>query len=211
MQVYALRFFYCNVLKKPRFKLYLPTTKVTFKLPSILSTQEVERIIKAVDHIKHRTLLIVIYGTGLRISEALNLKVSDIDRDRMTLHIRKTKNKHERYVPLSPSILQTLTDYWRTCHFNDYVFPGAKPNKPLSTTSVAKIFTHAKKIAGIKKEGGIHALRHSFATHTLEAGADLITIKRLLGHRSIHSTVRYLEFSPNHDKRFKSPIDALNI
>ncbi len=209
--MYALRFFYCNVLKSPRFKLYLPTTKVTFKLPIILSTQEVERLIKAVDHVKHRTLLIMIYGAGLRISEALNLKTSDIDRDRMTLHIRTTKNRHERYVPLSPIILQALTDYWHSCRFDNYVFPGSKPDKPLSTTSVAKIFNDAKKAAGITKSGGIHSLRHSFATHTLEAGADLITIKRLLGHRSIHSTVRYLEFSPNHDKRFKSPIDALSL
>lgn len=209
--MYALRFFYCNVLKNPRFKLYLPATKVTFKLPSILSIQEVERIIKAVDHIKHRALLIVVYGTGLRISEALNLRVSDIDRDRMTLHIRKTKNKHERYVPLSPIILQTLTDYWRICRFNDYIFPGAKPSTPLTHASVAKIFNNAKKIAGIKKDGGIHSLRHSFATHVLESGANLVTIKRLLGHRSFHSTVRYLEFSPNHDKHFKSPVDALSI
>ena len=199
------------MLKNPRFKIYLPTTKVTFKLPNVLSVQEVGRLIKAVDNIKHRTLFVVVYGTGLRISEALNLKVYDIDRDRMTLHIRKTKNKHERYVPLSQTILQALTDYWRTCHFDDYVFQGAKPTKPLSTTSVAKIFNNAKKIAGIKKDGGIHVLRHSFATHSLEAGADLITIKRLLGHRSIHSTVRYLEFSPNYDKRFTPPIDALNI
>jgi len=153
----------------------------------------------------------VIYGAGLRVSEALNLKVGDIDRDRQTLHIRHTKNRRERYVPLSPVILQVLTDYWRVCRFKDYVFPSSQQGKPLSKTSVAKLFKAAKTAAGIKKDGGIHSLRHSFAVHTLEAGADLIVIKRLLGHRSIHSTVRYCEFSPTHDKRFKSPIDTLTL
>jgi integrase/recombinase XerD len=153
----------------------------------------------------------VIYGTGLRVSEALNLKIADIDRDRQTLHIRNTKNRRERYVPLSPILLQALTNYWRFYRFNDYVFPGSQQGKPLSKTSVAKLFKAAKKAAGIKKDGGIHSLRHSFAVHTLETGADLIMIKRLLGHRSIHSTVRYCEFSPNHDKRFQSPLDALTL
>ncbi len=173
--------------------------------------QEVERLIKACDNLKHRTLLMVVYGAGLRISEALNLKVTDIDRDRQLLHIRNTKNRRERYVPLSKVLLQALTDYWQVYRFNDHVFRGSKRAKPLSQTSVAKLFKTAKKTAGIKKDGGIHSLRHSFAVHTLEAGADLITIKRLLGHRSIHSTVRYCEFSPNYDKRFKSPIDALTL
>lgn len=211
VQVYALRFFYCNVLKRPRYRLYLPATKVHFKLPSILSVQEVERLLKACKNIKHRTLLIVVYGAGLRISEALNLKVCDIDRDRQTLHIRNTKNARERYVPLSPIIVQALTDYWHVYHFTDYVFPGRKPDKALSQTSVGKLFKAAKGAAGIKKDGGIHSLRHAFSVHTLEAGGDLILLKRLLGHRSIHSTVRYCEFSPNYDKRFKSPIDALKL
>jgi len=153
----------------------------------------------------------VVYGAGLRISEALNLKVCDIDRDRQTLHIRNTKNSRERYVPLSPVIVQALTHYWHAYRFTDYVFPGSKPGRTLSQTSVAKLFKAAKKAAGIKKSGGIHSLRHSFAVHTLEAGGDLIAIKRLLGHRSIHSTVRYCEFSPNYEKRFKSPIDALTL
>jgi len=153
----------------------------------------------------------VVYGAGLRISEALNLKIADLDRARQTLHIRNTKNRRERYVPLSPVVLQALTDYWRAYRFTDYVFPGTQLDKPLSQTSVAKFFTAAKEKAGIKKAGGIHSLRHAFAVHTLEAGADLIMIKRLLGHRSIHSTVRYCEFSPNHDKRFTSPIDTLKL
>lgn len=198
-------------MKKPRFKLYLPATKVSFKLPIILSTQDVEQLIKAVSNVKHRTLFIIVYGAGLRISEALNLKVSDIDRDRLTLHIRHTKNRRERFVPISPIMLQALTDYWEACRFNDYVFPGANPGRPLSQTSVAKVFKDAKKVAGIKKAGGIHSLRHAAAVHSLEAGADIIVIKKFLGHRSIHSTVRYLEFSPNHDKRFKSPVDALSL
>ncbi len=177
----------------------------------ILSVQEVERIIKAVSNIKHRALLIVVYGAGLRISEALNLKVSDIDRERQTLLIRNPKNKRDRYVSLSPLMLQVLSDYWQACRFSDYVFPGAKLGRPLSQASVSKIFKEAKRSAGVKKPGGIHALRHCFAIHSLENGADLIAIKSLLGHRSIHSTVRYLEFSPDRHKNFKSPVDLLNI
>lgn len=153
----------------------------------------------------------VVYGAGLRVSEALNLKVSDIDRDRQTLLIRNPKNKRDRYVPLSPLMLQVLSEYWQACHFNDYVFPGAKLGRPLSQATASKIFKEAKKSAGVNKPGGIHSLRHCFAVHALDKGADLIAIKSLLGHRSIHSTVRYLEFSPGRHKNFKSPFDLLNI
>ena len=199
------------MLKQSRYRVYLPVTKVSFKLPSVLSFQEVERLIKACSNLKHRALLMVVYGAGLRISEALNLKIGDIDRGRQTLHIHHTKNRRERYVSLSPVILQVLTDYWKIDRFTDYVFPGSRLGRPLSQASVAKIFKRAKQAADIKKEGVIHSLRHAFAVHILEAGADLIMLKRLLGHRSIHSTVRYCEFSPNYDKRFKSPVDTLRL
>jgi integrase/recombinase XerD len=211
-QVYALRFFYCITLRQPLRKLTIPTTKVTYKLPSILSPDEVQRIIKAAGNIKHRTLLMVIYSAGLRVSEAVNLRVQDIDSQRMTLHIRCGKGGKDRYVILSPVVYQALRDYWQACRFNDYVFPNPKdPGKPLTTSSAMQLFKSAKSLAGVTKAGGIHSMRHAFATHLLESGADLFAIKELLGHSSIQSTVRYLAFVPNRHQNLHSPIDQLSL
>ena len=191
-------------------KLELPTTKVTYKLPSILSTDEVQSIIKATVNIKHKLLLIILYGAGLRVSEAVNLRVTDVDSERMTLHIRCGKNGKDRFAMLSPVVLEHLRAYWNHCKFTDYIFPGKGTNH--ITTGIAySIYKKAKALAGVKKPGGTHSLRHGFAVHSLEAGTDLFIIKQLLGHASIHSTVRYLSFSPCKDKNVKSPIDQLSI
>lgn len=211
-QIYALRFFYCVTLRQPLRKIDLPTTKVTYKLPSILSPDEVQRIIKATSNLKHRTLLMVIYSAGLRVSEAVNLRMQDIDSQRMTLHIRCSKGGKDRYVILSPVVHQALRQYWQTCRFQDYVFPHQKdPAKPLTISSASQVFKAAKSAAGITKEGGIHSFRHAFATHLLESGADLFAIKELLGHANIQSTVRYLEFVPSRHKNLHSPIDQLAL
>jgi integrase/recombinase XerD len=185
---------------------------VTYKLPDILSAQEVERIIKVVSNIKYRTLLMVIYGAGLRVSEAVNLRIADIDGDRKTIHIRCSKGGKDRFVILSPVIHQALRDYWKTCKFKDYIFPNKKdPNKPLSTRRASQIFKWAKARAGISKSGGIHGLRQAFATHLLESGTDIFAIKSLLGHAGIQSTVRYLDFVPNQYQHLISPIDRLKL
>jgi integrase/recombinase XerD len=192
------------------FKLNLPTTKVTYKLPDILSAQEVEQIIKAVRNIRHRTLLMVIYGAGLRVSEAVHLRLCDIDSQRMTLHIRNAKGGKDRYVILSPVIHQALRDYWKVCRFTDYVFPRkGHPSQPLSTHRASQIFKSAKARVGITKSGGIHSLRSAFATHLLESGADIFAVKSLLGHASIQSTVRYLDFVPHRHKNLILPIEQL--
>jgi integrase/recombinase XerD len=191
-------------------KLELPTTKVTYKLPSILSTEEVQRIIKATNNIKHKTLLIVIYGAGLRVSEAVNLRLKDIDDKRHALHIRCSKNGKDRFALLSPVVLEHLRTYWKHCRFTDYIFHKNGVNH-ITTSAASAIYQKAKERAGIKKPGGIHALRHAFATHALESGVDLFVIKQLLGHSSIHSTVRYLSFFPCRDKSVKSPIDQLSL
>lgn len=212
VHIYALRFFYCITLRLPLRKLDLPTTKVTYKLPSILSADEVKRIIQAVGNSKHRALLITIYGAGLRVSEAVNLRMKDIDGGRMTLHIRRGKGGKDRYVILSPVVYKALKDYWLACRFEDFVFPNNKnAHVPLSTASAAKIFKTAKAIAEIKKDGGIHGMRHAFATHLLESGADIFAIKELLGHASIHSTVRYLAFVPGRHKELNMPIDKMAL
>lgn len=191
-------------------KLELPTTKVTYKLPSILSIDEVQSIIKATGNIQHKLLLIILYGAGLRVSEAVNLRVADIDSKRMTLHIRCGKNGKDRFAILSLVVLEYLRTYWKYCKFTDYIFPG-KGTSHITTGAVYSIYQKAKELAGVKKPGGTHMLRHGFAVHSLESGTDLFIIKQLLGHASIHSTVRYLSFFPCKDKNIKSPIDQLSI
>ncbi|NBX75012.1 MAG: integrase [Proteobacteria bacterium] len=211
-QIYGLRFFYCITLRQPLFRLNLPTTKVTYKLPDILSSDEVQKIIQSVKGIKYRTLLMVIYSAGLRVSEALNLKISDIDSDRMTLHIRCAKGGKDRYVILSPIVYSALRDYWKACKFKEIVFPSKRDKeKSLSASKALQIFKEAKRKAGVVKSGGIHSLRHAFATHLLEAGTDIFSIKTLLGHASIQSTVRYLDFVPNRHQNLISPIDRLSL
>lgn len=192
-------------------KLELPTTRVSYKLPDILSPWEVQRIIKATGNRKHKTLLILIYGAGLRVSEAVNLRMQDIDSFRMTLHIRDCKNRKDRYVILSKIVCQHLREYWRCGKFTDYIFPGKIPGKPITTSTASAIYQQAKHRANIKKVGGIHALRHAFATHILENGGDIFTIKMLLGHSSIQSTARYLRFIPGKNMTVQLPIDQLDI
>jgi len=191
--------------------LSLPCTKVIYKLPEILSVTEVQSLLNAVGNIKHKTLLVLMYATGLRVSEAVKLRLSDIDSDRMTLHIRNCKNRKERYVILSPVVHKLLQKYWRHCRFTDYVFPGSKPNTPMATGTASQIYKRAKAQAQITKAGGIHGLRHAFATHMLEAGENLFTIQKLLGHSSIQSTVRYLQFIPDKDTKIKSPVETFDL
>ncbi len=198
-------------LRQPLKRLELPTTKVSYKLPEILSTSDVQRILKATHNIKHKALLMTIYGSGLRVSEAVHLKMKDIDRSRMTLHLRHCKNNKDRYVILPQSVHDILRQYWKHSHFTEFVFPGQKAGRPITTSTASAIYQQAKAYAGVHKAGGIHALRHAFATHMLEAGEDLFVIKQLLGHASIQSTVRYLRFIPDKTSNVKSPIDQLDV
>lgn len=154
--------------------------------------------------------MIITYGAGLRVSEAVRLRKNDIDRSRMTLHIRCCKNRKDRLVILSPVVLQYLEIYWKQCKFKDYIFPGNGADH-ITTGTAASIYKKAKNLTGVTKPGGIHGLRHAFATHSLESGVDLFSIKQLLGHSSIHSTVRYLSFVPNRNQNIKSPVDQLSI
>lgn len=195
-------------------ELQLRKTKVTHKLPEILSAKEVQAIIKAAaGNIKHKTLLMITYSAGLRVSEVVRLKFSDIDKERMTLHIRDTKNGRDRFVILSPVVLEQLRTYWVHCKFKEtknYIFLG-KGGNHITTSVASHMYYKAKETAGIKKPAGIHGLRHAYATHSLELGTDLFKIKTLLGHMSVNSTVRYLSFVPNKDSNIKSPIDQLSL
>ena len=166
----------------------------------------------------YRTLFILIYGAGLRISEAASLCVEDIDSERSVIHIRQSKGGKDRYVVLSPLMLKALRKYWKQCRSKTYtqrqspnfIFIGSS-EKALCTRSIQAMYSRSKKIAGIKKQGGAHGLRHAWATHSLEAGADLYTIKQLLGHASITSTVRYLRMTEKTLQSIQSPVDQLNL
>lgn len=212
VHVCALRFFYCNTLGQHSRRLDLRTCKVTYKLPEILSPNEVQQIIKATSNIKHRTLFITVYGCGLRISEALNLRINDIDAKRKTLHIRHAKGGKSRYAILSPAVHEALRSYWKACPFVEYIFPSQNsPHKPLTKNGILEVFQSIKTELGITKKGGMHSLRHAFATHLLESGEDIFTIKELLGHACIQSTMRYLQFVPQRHLKLCSPIEQLDL
>lgn len=215
--IHGLKFFYERVLNKKMVAIKLPRHKEPQKLPDILSALEVEGIIKATQHIKYRTLFILIYGAGLRASEAANLCTQDIDTERSTIHIRQGKGGKDRYVVLSPIMLKTLRIYWQQYRLknisnpsSDFIFMGAS-GKAISSQSIGAMYRYSKALAGIKKQGGVHALRHAFATHALEAGSDLYIIKQLLGHASVTSTVRYLRMTDKTLQLAQSPIEQLNL
>lgn len=216
VMIHGLKFFYEAVLNRPMVAVQLPRLKEPQKLPDILGQEEVEQIIKATLHLKHRTMLIMIYGAGLRAFEAASLRVLDIDRKRHCIHIRDGKGKKDRYVPLSPLMLCALEEYWKKCRLgdvkkeNDLIFPGAR-GEILSVGTISALYKKSKSLAGIKKQGGVHALRHAFATHTLEAGANVYAIQQILGHASISSTVRYLRMTDKTLQMVESPIERLKL
>lgn len=216
VMLHGLKFFYRTVLGNKILAFEFPCMREAQRLPDILSQEEVTLIIKATRNIKHRTLLILIYGAGLRASEAGSLRARDIDRDRRCIHIREGKGRKDRYVPLSPVMLNALQDYWKACRVreaktdNPLIFPGDQ-GSALSASSVGAIYTRSKKQVGIQKQGGVHALRHAFATHSLEAGADLYAINKILGHAAMSSTVRYLRMTDKTLQMVESPVERLNL
>jgi site-specific recombinase XerD len=179
-------------------------------LPEVLSVQEIERLLAATPNIKYRTILMTAYAAGLRRSEIVQLKVADIDSSRMMIRIGQGKGRKDRYSLLSQTLLEALRSYWRWCRPADWLFPGDKPGQHMSCRMLGFIYTQARAKAGIQKRGGIHILRHSFATHLLEANVDLRTIQILMGHRSLNATARYLHLTRKQLDNTPSLLDALN-
>ena len=210
----AIRFFYFRVLKRSCRPDDFFYPKVPRRLPVVLSKEEVERMIDTAN-LLHRTLLMTLYSTGMRRAELTRLKVSDIDRERMVIHIRQGKGGKDRDVPLSPKLLETLREYWRWKKPKEYLFPCGigRPAKGehLTSKAVYHACKGAARRAGIQKNIGPHSLRHSFATHLLESGADLYTIKLYLGHSDIRDTEIYLHLSQRHLHACPNPLDALAV
>ena len=212
----ALRFFYIKTLKKAWSIAETPYPKKTHRLPTILSQEEVARLIDAADTPFHRTLLITLYATGLRCAELTRLKVSDVDSKRMVIRVQGGKWRKDRDVMLSPKLLEELRKHWHRLRRkpNDWLFPGNRwhtAHYPIDTKTVWHACDGAAKRGDLKKVVHPHTLRHCFATHLLEAGADLHTIQILLGHRDLKETTIYLHLSERHLHAIASPLDSLKL
>ena len=214
-EVAALRFFYVKTLRRRYLVDDTPYPKVPRRLPTVLTPEEVQRFIAAARTLTERAMLMVLYSTGMRSAELLQLQVADIDSRRMLIHIRYGKGGRDRYVPLSPTLLTTLRAYYRWMRPKTWLFPGTVHNwradKPITPKVLWDACVIAARRAGLRKRCSPHLLRHSFATHLLESGADLRTIQLLLGHVEIRHTVLYLHLSQKHLHAVASPLDALTI
>lgn len=209
VHVCAIRFFYREVLRVEWDVEHIPYQKRGRRLPVVLSCEEVRALLDVTTNLKHRTLLMVIYSAGLRPSEAVHLQLADIDSGRMMIRVDQGKGRKDRYVMLSERLLLTLRRYWREYQPTLWLFPGQDPSCPLTRGSLEKLFTRAKKKAGIQKPVTPHSLRHSFATHLLERGVNIRVIQRLLGHRSLRSTEIYTHVAETYVRDTKSPLDDL--
>ena len=214
-RVAALRFFFVRTLKRHAFREDLPYPKDHRRLPTVLSLEEVARLINAAGNLLQRALLMTLYGTGMRRTEVALLKVSDIDSQRMMIRVERGKGGAGRDIPLSPALLETLREYWRWQKPRTYLFPSSERKRgkeqPISDKTVWYACKEAARHAGLTKRVSPHCLRHCFATHLLEAGADLRTIQMLLGHRDLEETTIYLHLSRRHLSATGSPLDALTF
>jgi integrase/recombinase XerD len=215
LHVAALRFFFVRVLKRRELKEDLATPKRHRRLPTVLSPDEVRRLIAGAKNLYHRTLLMTLYGTGLRRSELLQLKVGDIDSQRMVVRVERGKGGHGREVPLSPTLLAALRVYYRWLRPQTYLFPGTqdgwRTDRPLTSKVVWEAVRFAAHAASIDRRVSPHTLRHSYATHLLEAGADLRTIQVLLGHADLTHTTVYLHLSPRHLQAAPNPLEHVPV
>lgn len=207
-KINAIKFYFEQVIHRPKMFFDIPRPKKPSTLPKLLSKYEVKRIIRATTNLKHKVAIKLCYGMGLRVSEVVNIKLDHINSTRMVVHIVGAKGKKDRYVPLPATILDELRTYYTVYRPKDYLFEGQYGGS-YSKSSLQQIFKKALTKAGINKKIGIHGLRHSYATHLLESGADLRFIQELLGHYSIKTTQLYTKVSQSHMRNIKSPLDSL--
>jgi integrase/recombinase XerD len=207
----ALRFFFTVTLERPDLVRPLRLVNEPRKAPVVLSQEEVARLLEAAPGLKYKAALCVAYGAGLRVSEVANLKVSDIDSERMTLRVEQGKGQRDRYVMLSPQLLELLRDWWRAARPQVWLFPGQNPVNPITPRQLNRAVTAAKDLAGISKRVSPHTLRHSFATHLLEQGVDIRVIQVLLGHAKLETTALYTRVAVNTVRDIKSPLERLGI
>ena len=209
--VCGLRFLYEITLQRPWAVRHIPFGKRPKKLPVVLSNEEASRLLQCIDNPKHRAVILTSYAAGLRLRETTHLRVADIDGTRAQIRICCGKGSKERIVPASPRLLDELREYWKRTRPRNYLFPGKTPDVPLSSATIQKAYKLALAKAGIQKAATPHTMRHSWATGMLEAGVDLLTISKLLGHSSFVTTMIYLHVRRQHFDRSPSPIDWLPV
>lgn len=207
----ALRFFYTETLRWHPANIGIPPRRKKTQLPEILSSQELERLFVSTMNHKHRVMLMTAYGAGLRVSELVRMKASDIDSQRMMIRVEQGKSNKDRYTILSHRLLTELRSYWKTYRPPTWLFPSKDPDQHVCRETAHRIYHECKNRAGITKGKGIHMLRHCFATHLLEAGVDLRTIQILMGHSSIRSTIVYVQLTRKKLSSTQSPLDLLEI
>jgi len=211
----ALRFFFVKTLRRHFLAEHIPFPKQRRRLPTVLNPDEVGRLIDSASNLYHRTLLMTLYSTGMRRTELCRLKVSDIDSRRRMIRIQQGKGSRDREVPLSPKLLETLRAYWRWMKPKTFLFPGTvkgwRADVPITSNIVWLACRQAANAARITKCLSPHTLRHSYASHLLEAGADLRTIQVLLGHSRLEHTLVYLHLSPKHLQAITNPLDMLEV
>jgi site-specific recombinase XerD len=209
--VSALRFFYGVTLGRTTLPRRIAYAREPQKLPVVLSADEVVRFLEAIPSVKSRTALTTVYAAGLRVSEVVRLAVADIDSERMVIRVEQGKGGRDRYVMLSPRLLEILRAYWRIVRPDHWLFPGRDRNRPLDQQVLHTACKYARLAAGLTKPVTVHTLRHSFATHLLENGTDVRIIQVLLGHANLQSTVRYTRVATRTISATPSPLDRLRL
>jgi len=206
----AIKFYFEKVLNRPQIVVHIPRPKKPWQLPKVHATEQVKKIIQSTGNEKHKTMLMLAYASGLRLQEIINLKPGDINSARMVIEVRRGKGKKDRQVVLSEKLLQQLRNYFKKYRPTNWLFEG-KVGEQYGYRTLQEVFANAKEKAGIKTQGGIHTMRHSFATHLLENGTDIRLIQELLGHNSIKTTIRYTHVSKAQIGKIKSPLDELDL
>lgn len=208
-QLHAIRFLYLQVLGRPDFDVEFVVPKKPQYIPELLTRSDVRSIIAQCENEKHRVMLRTCYGCGLRVSELVSLKVRDIDGERRLLRIEQGKGGKDRLVELSDGLLNELRVYWKRYRPRPWLFAHSHVDKPLTIQTPQRVFKNLKNKAGIEKVGGIHSLRHAYATHQLEAGMPLSTLQHQLGHADIRTTLKYVHWVPNYQERDRKGADLI--
>lgn len=205
----GLKFFFETTLGRSWDMTQIPRVKKAQKLPVVVSREEIKKLLAVTTNLKFKTMFMVAYSAGLRVNEITHLKVSDIDSQQMQILVREGKGKIDRYSLLSEVILKFLREYWKQYRPTLWLFPGKIPGQPISNRAFQDAFQKARKKSGINERASIHSLRHSFATHLLEDGTDIVRIQHLMGHARIGTTTLYLHLAKSRILEVKSPLDAL--
>lgn len=208
-RINALKFYYEQVLHSEKFFWEIPRPKKPMQLPKVISKERIAGLINSIENVKHKTIIMLAYACGLRVSEVISLKVNNIDGQRRILMIQQSKGKKDRVVSLSPNMLVMLREYYKQYRPTHYLFEGQDKNQHLTSRSIQNVLYKAKAKAGIKQEGGMHMLRHSFATHLLDKGIDVVFIQKLLGHNDIKTTLKYLHVTNKDVVQILSPIEDI--